>query len=138
MRNLKYWAKDVLATFAPYFEPLKSCATAWRQFYVDDNLTYDAVLGVLQDTLLLLEDIESWSQKDDPAGYGDGKKRKRLARIIEEDENTKTDEDDRPRKVGRSENGDPRVVQSELDKPKNIIRSMKGKQPPHPSLVGQL
>ncbi|KAJ7130173.1 hypothetical protein C8R44DRAFT_978331 [Mycena epipterygia] len=134
-----FWQRNILSNFAPYFEPLKPCVSAWRQLYVDSNLTYDAVLGVLRNTLPTLDDAEVWSKKDDPLGYGEeGKKRKRsafdhLKRIneedVEDDEDNENDEDNeeedeedehddkdkdfRPRKVRRSGQTDPRVVKSE-------------------------
>ncbi|KAJ7507264.1 hypothetical protein B0H11DRAFT_2319013 [Mycena galericulata] len=85
-----FWVPCVLAEFAPYFEPLKPCASAWKQLYIDGNVTYDAVLEVLRKTLATLPDVEVWSKDNDPEGYGEqGKKRKRpydhLARINESD-----------------------------------------------------
>ncbi|KAJ6511329.1 hypothetical protein C8R47DRAFT_1094689 [Mycena vitilis] len=101
LRHPKHWVPQVLNCFAPYFEPLKPCASAWRQLYVDSNLTYDAVLDVLRTTFASLEDVESWSKESDPEGYGDGKKRKRLARITEEGQEPDAN-DARAQKAGRS------------------------------------
>ncbi|KAJ7450056.1 hypothetical protein B0H11DRAFT_325431 [Mycena galericulata] len=88
MGHVKDWERIILANFAPYFEPLKPCVSAWRQLYVDDKLTHDAVLAVLTDALPGLE-MEIWSRHNDPDGYGVaiGSKRKReqLAHIAEGD-----------------------------------------------------
>ncbi|KAF7343467.1 hypothetical protein MVEN_01779600 [Mycena venus] len=109
MHSQKYWKADVLDNFAPYFEPLQPCVTAWRQLFIGDDLTYDSVLGVLQTALASLDDKE-WSEKDDPEGYGDrSRKRKRLARIMVEDEG---EDDNQVFKVSRSATG-TRAVQSE-------------------------
>jgi hypothetical protein len=137
VQNDETWESDVLDTFAPYFAPLKTCASAWRQLFLEKNLTHDAVLGVLHDTLSSLDDVEVWSEKDDPAGYGDGTTRKRrLARIGEEDEPEDAEENgNRPRKSIRTENGDPRAVQSEPLPPRLTIKqAMKPKQKPRPKL----
>ncbi|KAJ6511327.1 hypothetical protein C8R47DRAFT_730792 [Mycena vitilis] len=96
------WEGEVLETFAPYFEPLKACASAWKQLYVEKKLTYDAVLDVLRTALDSLHDVESWSEKDDPEGHGVGQKRKRLGRGPEEAEEADADEGDiRALKAGR-------------------------------------
>ncbi|KAJ6511339.1 hypothetical protein C8R47DRAFT_1034461 [Mycena vitilis] len=105
----RFFESDVLDTFAPYFEPLKSCASAWRQLWLDDNLTYDAVLSVLQDTLPSLADVESWSEEDDPEGYGVRRKRKRVTKHEVEADGG----DDRPWKFCRREDGDRRAGRSE-------------------------
>ncbi|KAJ6449718.1 hypothetical protein C8R47DRAFT_1230544 [Mycena vitilis] len=103
MGHLPFWRNYMLDNFAPYFEPLKPCASAWRQLWADSKLTHDAVLDVLQTALPSLDDVESWSKANDPEGYGDGKKRKRLARIIEEGEQADAGEGDaRALKTGRS------------------------------------
>ncbi|KAJ7625017.1 hypothetical protein DFH06DRAFT_1008349 [Mycena polygramma] len=91
MTDNDLWEGEVLETFAPYFEPLKPCASAWKQLYVEKNLTYDAVLDVLRTALDSLDDVESWSEKDDPEGYGVGQKRKRLGRVPEEAEDAEGD-----------------------------------------------
>ncbi|KAJ7883300.1 hypothetical protein B0H13DRAFT_1721285 [Mycena leptocephala] len=132
MRNTKFWKRNVLDSFAPYFEPLKPCASSWRQLFLEENLDYDPLLKMLHSTLSLLDDVEVWSEKDDPAGYGDGTTRKRrLARIGEEDEPEGAEENDnRPRKSIRSENGDPRAVQSEPPPRLTIKQAMKPKQKP--------
>ncbi|KAK7042389.1 hypothetical protein R3P38DRAFT_2511725 [Favolaschia claudopus] len=62
--------EDVLSSFAPYFEPLKTCATAWRKLFCDKQLNYEEVLQMLQTAIDSLDDSETWSSKDDPAGYG--------------------------------------------------------------------
>ncbi|KAK7001016.1 hypothetical protein R3P38DRAFT_2559945 [Favolaschia claudopus] len=62
--------EEVLNCFAPYFEPLKTCATAWRKLFCDKQLNYKEVSRVLQTAIDLLDDSETWSSKDDPAGYG--------------------------------------------------------------------
>ncbi|KAJ7135411.1 hypothetical protein C8R43DRAFT_1132628 [Mycena crocata] len=142
MDKTKYWESKVLSSMAPYFEPLKPCISAWRQLYVDANLTYDAVLDVLRSALATQEDIEVWSRADDPDGYGEeGKKRKRqfdpLARINEEQEPDEAHHpDERPPKVSRP-SGRRAGVQSAPEaiavRPLNIIRSMKPK-PSRPNL----
>ncbi|KAJ7177924.1 hypothetical protein C8R46DRAFT_1346203 [Mycena filopes] len=139
----KFWERNVLRSFAPYFEPLKPCASAWRELFANDTLDHAAVLNVLQDALSTLEDPEQWSAKDDPEGYAvpEGKKRKRskfdyLARINEEDEREHAN-DNRPHKISRSGNGDARAIQSEPDTRRtSIVRSMKPKQT-RPSLVSR-
>jgi hypothetical protein len=131
VQNDKYWESDVLKSFAPYFAPLKTCGSKWRQLFLDEKLTYAEVLKVLRKTLSSLDDVEVWSEKDDPAGYGDGQNRKRrLARIVEEDEHEDPEEGNRPRKSIRSENGDPRAVQSEPPPRLTIKQAMKPKQKP--------
>jgi hypothetical protein len=137
MRNKKYWEQDVLDTFTPYFEPLKPCASSWRQLFLDEKITYAGVLKVLRDALSSLGDVEVWSEKDNPAGYGVGQTRKRrVARIGEEDEPEDAEENgNRPRKSIRTENGDPRAVQSEPLPPRLTIKqAMKPKQKPRPKL----
>ncbi|KAK7042381.1 hypothetical protein R3P38DRAFT_2890173 [Favolaschia claudopus] len=62
--------EEVLNCFAPYFEPLKTCATVWRKLFRDKQLNYKEVSHVLQTAIDLLDDSETWSSKDDPAGYG--------------------------------------------------------------------
>ncbi|KAJ7084039.1 hypothetical protein B0H15DRAFT_951785 [Mycena belliarum] len=113
------WENDVLPNFAPYFEPLKPCATAWKDLY-DGKMTYDAVLDVLGSALASLEDVEVWSSTDDPEGYGEqGKKRKRRthcspAQMNRDDEPEGDEEDEPPRKISRGANGGRcRAVQSE-------------------------
>ncbi|KAJ7138415.1 hypothetical protein C8R43DRAFT_1202310 [Mycena crocata] len=132
-----YWEDSVLPSFAPYFEPLKPCVSAWRELLVTKNLTYDTVLDVLRNTLSTLDDVEVWSKEDDPEGYGEvGKKRKRhfdpLARINEEQETEETDaSDERPPKISRPSGrragvqSAPEVIAARLP---NVIRSMKPKQ----------
>jgi hypothetical protein len=100
--------------------------------FLEENLDYDPLLKMLHSTLSSLDDVEMWSEKDDPAGYGDGTTRKRrLARTGEEDEPEGAEENDnRPRKSIRSENGDPRAVQSEPPPRLTIKQAMKPKQKP--------
>ncbi|KAJ7165000.1 hypothetical protein C8R46DRAFT_1097851 [Mycena filopes] len=131
MKDDALWVRDVLKTFAPYFEPLKPCVSAWRKLFVDKALTYPAVIAVLQAAFAALPDKEVWSAADDPVGYNSSQKRKRskgskverLAGIEEEDDEPELDE--RPQKLSRSVNGDPRLIHSE---PPNIKRSMKPRQ----------
>ncbi|KAJ7120471.1 hypothetical protein C8R43DRAFT_82309 [Mycena crocata] len=90
MEHVEDWERIILHHFAPYFEPLKPCLTAWRQLLVEKRLTHDAVLAVLRDALPGLE-MEIWSHHDDPAGYGIKRERKRkraggLPRINEDGE----------------------------------------------------
>ncbi|KAJ7705006.1 hypothetical protein B0H17DRAFT_698557 [Mycena rosella] len=66
------WHRRVLPHCAPYFEPLKPCLTAWRQLYLDDELTHEAVLAVLRDALPGLE-MEIWTRHDDTPWYGFGR-----------------------------------------------------------------
>ncbi|KAJ6499653.1 hypothetical protein C8R47DRAFT_295054 [Mycena vitilis] len=94
MRNVVFWEDEVLGAFAPYFAPLKPCVSAWKDLYVAENLTYEAVLGVLRNGLDSLDDMEVWSKADDPAGYGDEKKRKLAPVAEEEEEDVEVDEGD--------------------------------------------
>ncbi|KAJ6612801.1 hypothetical protein B0H10DRAFT_1881741 [Mycena sp. CBHHK59/15] len=103
IEKTKRWESEVLPTFAPYFEPLKPFVSAWRQLLVDERLTHEAVLDVLRQALRALPDVEDWSRKDDPEGFGDGgegKKRKRQQHDYLGPINEKYDED-RPANVGR-------------------------------------
>ncbi|KAJ7507262.1 hypothetical protein B0H11DRAFT_2185726 [Mycena galericulata] len=119
LRNPLFWNRSVLAEFAPYFEPLKPCASAWRQLYIDEDITYDTVLEVLRNALATLPEMEVWSKDNDPEGYGEqGKKRKRsynhLERINEVGggDDGGADEAESPiAKFARSETG-RRVVRS--------------------------
>ncbi|KAJ7823655.1 hypothetical protein B0H13DRAFT_1919551 [Mycena leptocephala] len=58
VQNDKYWESDVLKSFAPYFAPLKTCGSKWRQLFLDEKLTYAEVLKVLRKTLSSLDDVE--------------------------------------------------------------------------------
>ncbi|KAJ7747948.1 hypothetical protein DFH07DRAFT_1036866 [Mycena maculata] len=109
MGNPMFW-NSVLGEFAPYFEQLKPCVSAWKQLYVDKNLTYDAVLDVLRSTLPTLAKEENWSKKDDPEGYEEGKKRKLpmfepLSRVNEDDDHSDAEVDARANKVARIDDG---------------------------------
>ncbi|KAK7019871.1 hypothetical protein R3P38DRAFT_2535963 [Favolaschia claudopus] len=99
MVNDDAW-EEVLSCFAPYFEPLKTCATAWRKLFSDKQLNYEEVFQVLQTAIDSLDDSEIWSSKDDPTGYGAWSlnKRKRqaeakvaLGSIAEEDDDVFND-----------------------------------------------
>ncbi|KAJ6481743.1 hypothetical protein C8R45DRAFT_831406 [Mycena sanguinolenta] len=119
MLDDELWESLVLDSFAPYFEPLKSCASVWRELYQGKTLTYTAVLEVLKAALSSLSDQEDWSAKDDPAGYGPETKKRRLERIAEGDEDSDKDES-RAAKYSRNANGE-RVVHSEP--PPVVLRS---------------
>ncbi|KAJ7628424.1 hypothetical protein FB45DRAFT_918262 [Roridomyces roridus] len=80
MSRPTFWELSVLASFAPYFAPLKDCVSKWKDLYCQNKMDYEHVLAVLEDTLKTLPEKETWSRKDDPEGYGPqdaGKKRKR-------------------------------------------------------------
>ncbi|KAK7019875.1 hypothetical protein R3P38DRAFT_2970712, partial [Favolaschia claudopus] len=92
--------KEVLSCFAPYFEPFKTCVTAWRKLFCDKQLNNEEIFQVLQTAIDSLDDSETWSSKDDPAGYGAWSlnKRKRqaeaevaLGSIAEEDDDVFND-----------------------------------------------
>ncbi|KAJ7084022.1 hypothetical protein B0H15DRAFT_932224 [Mycena belliarum] len=136
------WKSRVLANFAPYFEPLQPCVTEWKDLQIRDEMTYDAVLDVLESALASLDDVEVWSRSDDPEGYGEPCKKRKprnqyfLDPINEKDEPERDDKDEPPQKFSRSDDGGRcRVVQSEpapsekAPRPKmKIIHSMKPKQ----------
>ncbi|KAJ7747934.1 hypothetical protein DFH07DRAFT_830621 [Mycena maculata] len=132
LRNPKFWDR-VLGEFAPYFEQLKPCVSAWKQLYVDENLAYDAVLDVLRSALPTLAEEENWSKKDDPEGYGEeGKKRKRpkfepLPRVNEDDDHSDVEVDARANKVARSDDWF-RAVQSAPERTgtQNNVKTYKG------------
>ncbi|KAJ7248584.1 hypothetical protein B0H12DRAFT_716381 [Mycena haematopus] len=126
----KYWKTDVLDNFAPYFEPLKPCVTAWRKSYRDGELTYDAALEVLQAALSSLSDQENWSAADDPEGYGVGTTKGLFGRDEDPDMN-----EARPPKVSRNAMGHRDIHSAPAPDPsgsgntrKSVKNSMRGKQ----------
>ncbi|KAJ7094238.1 hypothetical protein C8R43DRAFT_908029 [Mycena crocata] len=145
MEHVQDWKRIILQNFAPYFEPLKPCLTAWRQLFVENRLTHDAVLAVLRGALPGLE-MEIWSHHDDPAGYGIKRQRKRkreggLPPIDEdgdEDDDASDDEEEDSEEEAAPECDElPKVYHSapapNAQVPRSIIHSMKPRPPIRPA-----
>ncbi|KAK7042441.1 hypothetical protein R3P38DRAFT_2890495 [Favolaschia claudopus] len=133
------WKTHVLDSFSPYFEPLKPCATAWRQLWLDGpvKFTHNAVLGVLEDALASLDATEDWSAKDDPEGYGKkmGKRKREIDEGKENGNGTGTGGHDRPTKVIKSQKGKPSAPSSapHLPKQKGTPKASRIPVPTKPS-----
>ncbi|KAJ6583827.1 hypothetical protein DFH09DRAFT_1274943 [Mycena vulgaris] len=119
---LRDWERIILANFAPYFEPLKPCITAWRQLYIDKNLTHESALTVLTNALPALE-MEIWSRHDDPAGYGVVKRK--LLQIEEEGDEKGDDEEE---ELGPTEDSTPHPDQTRGQNYNSAPPTIRGKR----------